>query len=107
MVPWQVALGVTIAAGGSVALLLPDIAPYLKNYLPGLLEAHAGDLAAPSATAAAALFATVHWLARKAGLGDLGRKVQHIDRGLRAGGTAHDRELAEALARDRAGDWTR
>ena len=47
-------------------------------------------------TAAATSFAAVHWAARKAAIGDLGRKVEHLDRRLADRGT-HDRELAEAL----------
>ena len=47
----------------------------------------------------------LHWVARKAGLGDLGRKVEHIDCGLRYDGAAHDRDLATALRRNRAAEW--
>ena len=35
----------------------------------------------------------------------LGRKVEHIDRGLHESGTAHDRDLAASLQRDRGVEW--
>ena len=105
MVPWQVATGVTMARGGAGSILLLDRLDYLAGYWRLILSEHGWGIAAPAATAFASLFAAAHWLARKAGLGDLGRKVEHIDRGLAADGAAHDRELAAALRRDRAAEW--
>ena len=105
MVPWQVAAGLTISASGVALLLLPDWLPYLQGRWGAVVAAHGWGFGLPALTALAGLFASIHWAARKAGLGDLGRKVEHIDRGLRADGAAHDRELAEALRRDREARW--
>ena len=105
MVPWQVATGLTLVIGGVSAILLLDRLDYLAGYWGLVLGEHGWAIAAPAATALASVFAATHWAARKAGLGDLGRKVEHIDRGLHEGGAAHDRDLAEALQRDRAAEW--
>ena len=105
MVPWQVATGLTLVIGGVSAILLLDRLDYVAGYWGLVRGEHGWAIAAPAATALASVFAATHWAARKAGLGDLGRKVEHIDRGLHAGGTAHDRDLAAALRRDRAAEW--
>ena len=105
MVPWQVATGLTLVIGGVSAILLLDRLDYLVGYWGLVLGEHGWAIAAPAVTALASVFAATHWAARKAGLGDLGRKVEHIDRGLHDGGAAHDRDLAAALQRDRAAEW--
>ena len=89
MVPWQVATGLTLVIGGVSAILLLDRLDYLAGYWGLVLGEHGWAIAAPAATA----------------LGDLGRKVEHIDRGLHEDGAAHDRDLAAALRRDRAAEW--
>ena len=89
MVPWQVATGLTLVIAGVSAILLLDRLDYLAGYWGLILGEHAGAIAAPALTA----------------LGDLGRKVEHIDRGLREDGAAHDRDLAAALRRDREAEW--
>ena len=104
MVPWQVATGLTLVIGGVSAILLLDRLDYLAGYWGLVLGEHGWAIAAPAVTALASVFAGTHWAARKAGLGDLGRKVEHIDRGLHDG-AAHDRDLAAALQRDRAAEW--
>ena len=105
MVPWQVATGLTLVIAGVSAILLLDRLDYLAGYWGLVLGEHGWAIAAPAGTALASVFVATHWAARKAGLGDLGRKVEHIDRGLHDGGTAHDRDLAAALRRDRAAEW--
>ena len=105
MVPWQVATGLTLVIAGGSAILLLDRLDYLAGYWRLILSEHGWALVAPVLTALASVFAAIHWGARKAGLGDLGRKVEHIDRGLHEEGAAHDRDLAAALRRDRAAEW--
>ena len=105
MVPWQVATGLTMVIAGVSAILLLDRLDYLAGYWRLILGEHGWAIALPALTALATVFALLHWAARKAGLGDLGRKVEHIDRGLREDGGAHDRDLAAALRRDRAAEW--
>lgn len=63
-------------------------------------------MVAPAVTALASVLDLIHRAARRAGLGDLGRKVEHIDRGLGEDGAAHDRDLAAALRRDRKAEWS-
>ncbi|MCY4527852.1 MAG: hypothetical protein OXD46_02320 [Chloroflexi bacterium] len=75
-----------------------DICPTVMTVVPRQVAT-----AAPAALAS--LFAAIHRAARKAGLGDLGRKVEHLDRGLRGDAAAHDSELAAALQKDRAAQW--
>lgn len=77
----------------------------LGRLLGPILSEHGWTIAAPALVALASVFAAIHWAARKVGLGDLGRKVEHIDRGLREDSAAHDRDLAAALRRDRAAEW--
>ena len=105
MVPWQVATGLTVAVGGAAAIVLPERLDYLEGYWRMILSEHGAGIAPPAATALASLFAAIHWAARKVGLGDLGRKVEHLDRGLRDDAAAHDSELAAALQKDRAAQW--
>ncbi|MCY4597949.1 MAG: hypothetical protein OXC19_24515 [Bryobacterales bacterium] len=105
MVPWQVAAGLTLVIAGVSAILLLDRLDYLAGYWGLILTEHAWAIAAPTLTALASIVALIRWAARKAGLGDLGRKVEHIDRGLREDSAAHDRDLAAALRRDRAAEW--
>ena len=107
MVPWQVATGLTMVIAGVSAILLLDRLDYLAGYWGLIFREHGWALAAPVLTALASVFAALHWAARKVGLGDLGRKVEHIDRGLREDGAAHDRDLAAALRRDREAEWGR
>ena len=78
---------------------------YLAGYWGLVVGEHGWAIAAPVVTALASVFASVHWAARKVGLGDLGRKVEHIDRGLREDGAAQDRDLAAALQLDRVAEW--
>ena len=81
MVPWQVATGLTMVIAGISAILLLDRLDYLAGYWGLIFSEHSWAIAAPALTALASVFAAIHWAARKAGLGDLGRKVEHIDRG--------------------------
>ena len=105
MVPWQVATGLTMVIAGVSAILLLDRLDYLDGYWGLILGEYGWALAAPTLTALASVFAAIHWAARKAGLGDLGQKVEYIDRGLHEISAAHDRDLAAALHRDRAAKW--
>ena len=53
--------------------------------------------------ALATLAAIFYWAARALGRGDLGKKVDLVERSVRRG--KGDRELAEALQRDVEGKW--
>ena len=54
-------------------------------------------------TAIVTLYAFIYWLARRAGLGDLGGKLKLMDKRL-AAGESHDDELARRLQRERMGE---
>ena len=69
MVPWQVATGLTAAAGGVAAIVLLERLDYLEGYWRLILSEHGAGIAAPAATALASLFAAIHWAARKGGPG--------------------------------------
>ena len=55
------------------------------------------------ALALAAVLAALYGVARAAGLADLGRRVDLVERSVRRG--EGDPELADALRRDAEGDW--
>ena len=105
MIQWREATGLTMVIAGVSAILLLDRLDYLGGSWGPILSEHGWTIAAPALVALASVFAAIHWAARKVGLGDLSRKVEHIDRGLREDSAAHDRDLAAALRRDRAAEW--
>ena len=103
---WQVATGLTLVIAGVSGILLLDRLDSLASYWGVILGEHGWAMMAPAVTALASVFALIHWAARRAGLGDLGRRVEHIERGLREDGATHDRDLAAALRRARKAEWS-
>ncbi len=103
MQPWKVSVGLTLAVVGPILILLPPRLWYLRPY-GALLAEHALAIAIHVGVAIGCFAAVTYWLARKAGLGDLGQKMAHVDRGLREG-DSYDTALTDALRRDRAGAW--
>ena len=69
MVPWQVATGLTAAAGGVAAIVLLERLDYLEGYWRLILSEHGAGIAAPAATALASLFAAIHWAGPQGGPG--------------------------------------
>ena len=104
MHPWKISAGLTLALVGPLVILLPRRLAYLAPYKWVLLADHGIEIAAHAAVAIGGVAALVYWMARKAGLFDLGSRLAHVDRGLRED-EAYDSELGEALQRDRAGRW--
>lgn len=105
MTPWRFAWGVTLAAAAVFALWALRALLPLRPYAAGIWADHGAAISANAALAVAALWAALYWIALRAGLGELGRKLGVAERALQAGPGAHDRELAAALERDRRGDW--
>ena len=104
MRPWRVAVGLTmtIAALGLWALWVELW--YLRPFWPVLLTDYGWYIAAQSSVALVTIGAGVYIAARSLSLGAVGRKVDVVERAIRRG-TGQDPELADALARDAAGNY--
>ena len=68
-----------------------------------ILADHGVPIALHLALALAAVLAALYAVARAAGLADLGRRVDLVERSVRRG--EGDPELARALKSDAEGDW--
>ena len=68
-----------------------------------ILADHGFAMALHVALAVAAVAAAIYAVARAAGLSDLGRRVDLVERSVRRG--EGDPELARALKSDAEGDW--
>lgn len=106
MTPWRFAWGLSLAALAAFGLWALRALLPLRPYAAGIWADHSAAIAVNAALAFAALWAALYWIALRAGLGELGRKLGVAERALQAGPSgAHDRELAAALERDRRGEW--
>ena len=103
MQPWRVGAGLTISVGAPLLFLAPERYDYLSAY-SGLLAAYVPDIALHAAAALASFFAAIYWLALKLGLGEMGKRLGHVDRGLRED-SQYDEELADSLRRTESGHW--
>ena len=103
MQPWKISAGLTAAIAGSAILLAGPRLEYLAPYWPLLFAEHGVLLALHLALALATVAGAIYAIARAAGLADLGRRVDLVERSVRRG--EGDPELAEALKRDAEGDW--
>ena len=104
MRPWRVAVGLTMTIWAlAVSGLWLDLA-YLRPYWPVLPADYGWYIGAHGSLALVTLGAGVYIAARSMSLGAVGRKVDVVERAIRRG-TGQDPELAEALARDEAGDY--
>ncbi len=105
MHPWQVAFGLSLASVSPLAyFVLSDL-----GYLAGLWQiawSHYSFhlVAVPSATVL--LMVTAYYqVARSLFLGDVGTRIQVLDRSIREG-RGGDAELSEALGREQSGDYS-
>lgn len=103
MQPWKVSVGLTVTVAGVAAMLLTERLEYLAEFRRVILADYGLVIALYLGLALATLAALFYWAARALGLGDLGKKVDLVERSVRRG--EGDRELAEALERDRVGKW--
>ena len=103
MQPWKISAGLTAALAGSVVLLAGSRLEYLAPFWPLILSDYGVLIALHLGLALAAVLAALYAVARAAGLADLGRRVDLVERSVRRG--EGDLELARALKRDATGDW--
>ena len=101
--PWRIATGLSLIVWVVALLLVGERLEYLEPYSKMLIEQYALTVSLHLMAAVTALFALIYWLARRAGLGDLGGKLKLMDKRL-AAGEAHDAELGRRLEREREGD---
>ena len=103
MQPWKVSVGLTVAVAGVAAILLTGRLEYLAEFRRVILADYGLVISLYLGLALASLAAIFYWAARALGRGDLGKKVDRVERSVRRG--EGDRELAEALQRDVEGKW--
>ena len=101
--PWRIATGLSLIVWVVALFVSAERLVYLASYKGMLIERYGWTLSWHLAVTAAGLFALLYWLARRAGLGDLGGKLKLMDKRL-AAGEAHDAELGRRLEREREGD---
>ena len=103
MQPWKISAGLTAAIAGSAVLLAGSRLEYLAPFWPLILSDYGVLIALHLGLALAAVLAAIYAVARAAGLADLGRRVDLLERSVRRG--EGDPGLADALKRDTDGDW--
>ena len=103
MQPWKISVGLSAALAGSVVLLAGSRLEYLAPFWRMILADHGASLVMHLGLALAAVAAAIYAIARGAGLADLGRRVDLVERSVRRG--EGDPALADALRRDAEGDW--
>ncbi len=101
--PWRIATGLSLIVWVLALFLVGERLEYLAPYSKMLVEQYALTLSLHLTAAAGGLFAFIYWLARQAGLGDVGGKIKLMDKRLDAG-EAHDAELGRRLTNQREGD---
>ena len=103
MQPWRISVGLSAALVGSGLLLGGSRLEYLAPFWPVILAEHGIPIVLHSALVLGAVAAALYAVARAAGLADLGRRVDLLERSVRRG--EGDPELTDALRRDAEGDW--
>ena len=103
MQPWRTSVGLTTALAGSAALLVPPRLECLAPLWPLIITDHGLGIASHLALVLGAVAAALYAVARAAGLADLGRRVDLIERSVRRG--EGDPELTDSLRRDAEGEW--
>ena len=103
MQPWKISAGISAALAGSGVLLAGSRLQYLAPFRPVILADYGVAIVLHLALGLAAVAAAIYAVARAAGLADLGRRVDLVERSVRRG--EGDPELANALNRDAEGEW--
>ena len=101
--PWRIATGLSLIFWVISILLIGERLEYLERYAELLFAHYTWNVSFYLMTAFVTLYALIYWLARRAGLGDLGGKLKLVDKRL-AAGESHDAELAERMKRERMGE---
>ena len=99
----QFALGLSMVAWGVLGGLFMRHMEWMRPHMLLVLGEYGDRIGAYLAAAAICLYAGIYWTARWLGIGDLGRKMDVLEFGLRSD-SPHDEELARALARQRSGE---
>ena len=103
MQPWKISVGLTVTVAGLAAIFLTGRLEYLAESRRVILADYGLVIALYLGLALATLAAVFYWAARALSLGDLGKKVDLVERSVCRG--EGDRELAEVLQRDVEGKW--
>lgn len=105
MHPWQVAFGLSLATVVPLAYYIWSDLGYLSG-LWGIVWSHYRFhvVSVPSASVLV-MVAAYYMVARALFLGDVGTRIEVLDRSIREG-RAGDAELSEALGREKSGDYT-
>ena len=104
MQPSTVAFGLTITILALTALLAGPQFAYLAPHTRVLVSQYWPALTAYGALAVLSLMVALYATARAAGLADLGRKVDLVERSIRRG-AGGDPELAEQMQQQDRGDF--
>ena len=104
MQPISVALGLTVTILALTSLLAGPQFEYLAPHTRVLVSEYWPALAAYGALAVLTLIVAIYSTARAAGLADLGRKVDLVERSIRRG-AGGDPELAEQMQQQDRGDF--
>ena len=104
MQPITVALGLTMTALALAALLAGPSFAYLAPHTRVLLSQYWPAFTAYGALALVSLVVALYATARAAGLADLGRKVDLVERSIRRG-DGGDPELSEQMQQQDRGDF--
>ena len=103
MQPWRISAGLTAALAGAAVLAGGSRLEYLAPFWRVILADYGLTIGLHLGLVLAAIAAALYAAARAAGLADLGRRVDLVERSIRRG--EGDPELAEALRRDADGYW--
>ena len=103
MQPWRISVGLTAVLAGSAILAGGSRLEYLAPFWRVILAEYGLVIAEHLGLVLAAVAAALYGVARAAGLADLGRRVDLVERSIRRG--EGDPELADTLRWDAEGEW--
>ena len=104
MHPWQVAFGLSLATVLPLGFFVWEDIRYLDG-LWYLARQHYGFHLLTVPVASAVLMTTIYYqVARTLFLGDVGTRIQVLDRSIREG-RGGDQDLSDALGREESGDY--
>ncbi len=103
MTPNRIAIGLSMVAWGLLGMAFMDRMEWMRPHMGLVLEDYGPRIAAYLAAAVACLYAGIYRASRWLGIGDLGRKMDVLETGLRTD-APHDAALARALERQRTGE---
>ena len=103
MTPNRIAIGLSMVAWGLLAGVFMERMEWMRPHMDLVLGTYGGWVAVYLAAAAICLYAVLYRVSRWLGIGDLGRKMEVLESGLRSD-APHDEALARALRRQRTGE---